>query len=292
MDNKKYSVSELNAEIRNCLIAEFNKTINIVGEIANYKNSNGNAYFVIKDDESSINCTIWKNNNNNLKNGLNVTAIGKITTYLKMGTYQLNTYKVVINGVGDIQEKYEKLKLEFEKELDNKLKTKYINNIGIITAETGAALQDILYVLKSKNFNGNVYIRNCIVQGAQCPDSVCAGIAYFVNNKIDIDVLLVTRGGGAIEDLMGFSDESVVKAFYECNICTISAIGHEIDYMLSDYAADVRAPTPSIAADIIVGQQVKLDNMFASLIQKNSAMFENKLIDLKKKIENIEIQQR
>jgi exodeoxyribonuclease VII large subunit len=156
--------------------------------------------------------------------------------------------------------KYQKLKDEFEKKLYFTKKLPFpnsINNIGILTSVEGAALKDVLYVLNEGGFNGNIYIKNCLAQGLGCPSSVKDGILYFttLNKTTPIDILLVTRGGGGMEDLMGYSSEEVVKSLYETNLFTISAIGHEIDTMLSDLAADYRAPTPSIAGELIIKLQ-------------------------------------
>jgi exodeoxyribonuclease VII large subunit len=139
-----------------------------------------------------------------------------------------------------------------------------------LTSLEGAALQDILYVLKTNDFKGDVYIKNCMVQGVGCPSSVREGIEYFnkLNNKIPIDILLVSRGGGAITDLLSYSEEEVVKAIYESNIFTISGVGHEIDTMLIDYAVDYRAPTPSVAAETIVKYQKKENEIILKYCEK------------------------
>ena len=209
-----------------------------------------------------------------LKNGDDVIVTGKIACYTKQGTYQIATTKIDRIGIGNLHEQYEKSKNTyqvngyFSKKRDF---PKYINKIGILTAADGAALQDVLYVLNTNLFCGDIYIKNCAVQGNLCPKSVQDGIKYF-NKLSDIDLLLITRGGGSFEDLMGYSSEEIVKSIYESNIFTISAVGHEIDWMLSDMAADCRAPTPSIAGEMITSVQKKKKEMLNVVNDKLSKL--------------------
>ena len=298
----EYSVSELNDEINICLTTVFENKIRVVGEISGFKVSRGHAYFTLKDEDSSISCIIWKSTmskiNENLANGDQIIGTGKISTYKKSGTYQLIIYKVECDGLGGIHEKYNELKEKMEKNgyFDQKYKKslpKIIKNIGIISAEGGAALHDVVFALKSKNYYGNVYFQNCSVQGSNCPKTVCEAIDYFCNikDKIDLDVILITRGGGSFEDLMGFSDETLIKKIYDCPVCIISAVGHEVDFMLSDFVADIRAPTPSIAGSMIVGQQVELKNDLEKMVLMNkirmneiTKKFKERLYDVKSKL--------
>lgn len=262
--NAPLSVRDTNELVKTIVGSYLGNKMYIQGELSNKKNSNGNLYFSLKDKDnvSSINCVQWKIPNDIFQNGDIVTVSGKITCYTKQGTYQITASSIDKSGVGDVSTKYEKLKEEFENKSYFSKKREFpekIKNIGILTSTEGAALQDVLYVLNNNNFMGNVYIKNCLAQGNGCPKSVEQGIKYFseLNKSIPIDILLITRGGGGIEDLMGYSSEEVVKSIYECPIFTISAIGHEIDDMLSDFAADHRAPTPSIAGETIIKFQKK-----------------------------------
>lgn len=301
MNTQKYSVSELNAEIKICLTSTFKDKIEVVGEISGYKNSGGHLYFTLKDEDSAISCIIWKSAMNkikvNLQNGDKITATGKISTYNKSGTYQLIIYSIECDGLGEIHKKYDELKNKMEENgyFDDKNKKslpKFINNIGIITAENGAALQDVLYTLKSKNYCGNIHIKNCSVQGIKCSETVCSAIDYFCKKvkkgKLDLDIILITRGGGQFEDLMGFSDETLIKKIYDCPICIISAIGHEVDFMLSDYVADIRAPTPSIAGSVIVGQQVKIKNEYEKICLTNKIKIENIIKNFRERLVYLE----
>jgi exodeoxyribonuclease VII large subunit len=243
--------------------------------MANVKKAGGNMYFSLKDQISNINAVFWRIDNDNFSNGDIVTVSGKITFYTKQGSYQITASSIEKGGVGDINTKYQKLKDDFEKKMYFSKKRAFpekIKNIAILTSAEGAALQDILYVLKNNNFVGNVYIKNCLVQGNGCPKSVKDGIEYF--NKLQnttptkFDILVVARGGGSMEDLMGYSSEDVVKAIYESQIFTISAIGHEVDTMLSDFAADFRAPTPSIAGETIIKYQKKENESLSKSYEK------------------------
>jgi exodeoxyribonuclease VII large subunit len=262
--NDPLSVSEINNFIKTIANTYIGGDIYIKGEIFNIKKNGENMYFSLKDDISNINAVFWKIKDNNYNNGDIVTVKGKITFYIKQGTYQITVNYIEKSGIGELNTKYQKLKEDFEKKMYFSKKRQFpekIKNIAILTSSEGAALQDILYVLHNNNFCGNVYIKNSLVQGFGCPKSVKDSIEYFnklhSENKIQIDILVIARGGGNMEDLMGYSSEEVVKAIYESEIFTISAIGHEIDNMLSDLAADYRTPTPSIAGEIIIKQQQK-----------------------------------
>jgi exodeoxyribonuclease VII large subunit len=286
------SIKDINKQINSCLTSNFNTKIDVIGEVSGYKHSNGHAYFSLKDEESLINCIIWKSSffkiKDKLINGNKIIASGKISTYQKLGTYQLIIDNFEQTGIGELQKKYNELKENMKKYFDDKHKKKlpkYINNIGIITAEGGAALQDVLYALKSKNFVGNIHIENCNVQGINCASSVCTAIDNI--SELDLDLILITRGGGSIEDLMGFSDEKLIKKIFKCSTCIISAIGHEVDFMLSDFVADIRAPTPSIAGSMIVEQQIKIDNIVEKFILTNKININKKISNVKNSISKI-----
>jgi exodeoxyribonuclease VII large subunit len=273
MKNKKiiYTVSEISNKIEDAITSNFKKEVKIQGEISNVKIFKGNVYMTLKDPFTTIKVVMWAYNKNGdkptLKDGCQVILTGIIKTYSRSSNYQLNAFDVVLFGVGDFHSQYNKLKTSFEKRgyFDNKNKKALpdkIKNVGIITSTDGAALKDILFVLDKNLFNGNVFVRNCYVQGPSCAKTVIDGIKYFTEFKNDddegIDVIIMSRGGGSFEDLFGFSDEKLVEEIYKSEICIISAVGHEIDNMLSDYVADVRAPTPSVAGEIIAAHQKKV----------------------------------
>ena len=263
--NKFITVTELNNSIKNTLFNTYKNIINLRGEISNIKISGENTYLNLKDQNSSINIVAWGVKFNNLKNGDEVIAIGTLTSYIKTGSYQLRVTKIEKIGLGILNEEYEKNKKKFDKKgfffkskndvpIPNKIK-----RIGILTSTEGAALQDILYVLKKNYFCGEVLIKNCSVQGMHCPKSVSEGINYFnkIHEKKYVDVLIIARGGGSFEDLIGYSSKEIVKSIYKSNIYIISAIGHEVDNMLSDFSANLRAPTPSIAGELLSASKKK-----------------------------------
>jgi len=292
------SVKELNELINTTLTNEFNN-IRVTGEVSNMKISNGHLYMTLKDEESSINVIMWrydiknKTMNIDLKNGDKLIIEGSLNLYIKGGSYNIVATKIIKDGIGELHKLYESNKIKYNNlgYYDNKKpQPKIFHNIGILTAKDGAALQDILFVLNKNNFKGNVYIKNCSVQGNNCPISIVAGIEYFEKNqsKYNLDALLITRGGGSFEDLIGFSDEIVIESIKECSIYTVSAVGHEIDFMLSDYVADSRAPTPSIAGEIISSRWKQIDDemiRYENILNNNKENIE-RIID--KSINNID----
>jgi len=261
VQNDCITVTELNTLIKNNLEQNFRLQITIIGEISNKKFSAGNTYLTIKDKTSSINGIIWKWNKNCnsqlLTDGDEIIATGKLQVYLKQGTYSLciDNFRKNIN-LGNIYLEYEQLKQKclqngYFDEQNKKTKPVFIQNIGILTSVDGAALQDILFVLNQKKLGINIYVHDCRVQGISCAKSIVDGIKYFEQLNLPLDILMITRGGGAFEDLIGFSSEDVLNAIHTCKYRTLSAVGHEVDHMLSDYVSDMSAPTPSIGAEII-----------------------------------------
>lgn len=268
--NKIFTVTEINNIIRHLFKQNFGKNIEIIGEITNLRLSKNNLYFTLKDNNSMINAVIWNFSNRktkiDVKNGDKIIMKGIITLYNKMGYYQINGNKIKLAGLGDLYKDYLEIKNKYELlgYFDQEKKKSlpiFIKNIGIATAIDGAALKDILYVLQKENFKGTVYIANCIVQGKDCPMSVKKAIKKL--DSMNLDVIIISRGGGSYEDLFGFSNPIVIETIHNTKTCTISAIGHEIDYMLSDFVADIRAPTPSIAGEMICNYQ----NKNSSLVQ-------------------------
>jgi exodeoxyribonuclease VII large subunit len=252
------SISELNNMINEGIETNFPKKINVIGEISNIKCSRGHYYLNLKDNNCLVRAIIWKSKydklNIDLEDGNKISAVGHLNFYVRGGNISFIIDEIENKkDVGEIQKKYEKLKREFEKkgyfDINKKMRAPVlIRKITIITAKHAAALQDVLYVFKRYNMNLDINIIDVAVQGINCAKSVAQAIEQI---EEDNDVILITRGGGDIEDLFGFSNSLVIEAIFNCPIFTISAIGHEVDFMLSDYVADHRAPTPSIAAEYI-----------------------------------------
>ncbi len=271
-EDKIYSVHELNVEIKNVISLNYSGKIKIEGEISNYKASSRNMFFTLKDDASKIDVVQWGNNGDSkLQNGKQVIVTGRITCWDKQGSYQITAYKVEVNGIGDLytlflklQEKYNKAGY-FDPTIKKPLKDD-IKNIGVITALEGAALKDFLYVLEKNKFHGGVYVKGCLVQGKDCPKSVAKCVGEL--DELGLDVIVITRGGGSYEDLFGFSHKDVIDSIFNAKTCIISAIGHEVDTMLSDHVADIRAPTPSVAGEILALHQrdrMSVDHIFNDL---------------------------
>lgn len=259
------TVADLNTLIKDTLLSKFTVQLNVKGELSNIKISGPHTYLTLKDSESSINVVMWNSKLSNIKNGDDVMVTGKIACFVKGGTYQLSASKIEKIGIGHLHEILEQNKKIFTekgyfiKSIKQQSLPNTINSIGILTASEGAALQDILYVLKNNMFYGKVYVKNCSVQGQLCPQSVSDGVVFFnnLNKQNHVDVLIVSRGGGSFEDLIGYSSKEIVKAIYKTNIYTISAVGHEVDTMLSDFSANYRAPTPSVAGEVVSNIQRK-----------------------------------
>lgn len=286
------TVSELNVLLKDELKKIFNQKISVKGEISGYKKYNNTIYANLKDDISSISIIKFRCENDIVANGDMVEINGNIDYYIKNGNINFVCNKIINTGIGNIQKQLENLKKKYQNlgYFDNK-KTlpKNIKSIGIITAKDGAALQDILFVLNSNKFDGEIYIMNSPVQGIDCPNGICKAIKYFNESEINIDLLMITRGGGGIDDLMGFSHPNVIEEIFKSKIFTMSAVGHEVDNMLSDFVADIRAPTPSIGAEIICKNSINKNDYIIKYKEKcmekltySKQLIENKLNLLKR----------
>ncbi|WP_026835101.1 exodeoxyribonuclease VII large subunit [Eubacterium xylanophilum] len=264
MDNRQkvYSVTDINKYIKNMFIEEYALSVVFVkGEVSNCKyHSSGHIYFTVKDSMSSMPCVMFAGDrraglNFKMNNGDEVIIGGSISVYERDGRYQLYAKRIVLDGTGVLYEKYEKLKKQLLAEgLFDEAKKKpiprYVKKVGIVTAETGAAIQDIINISTRRNPYVQLYLRPALVQGEGAASSVAAGIRFL--DEYGVDVIIVGRGGGSIEDLWAFNEEEVARAIYECETPIISAVGHETDTTIADYVSDRRAPTPSAAAEIAV----------------------------------------
>ena len=231
------------------------------GEISNYKlYPSGHHYFTIKDEQSALKCVMFKGNAFRLRfrpdNGMKVVAMGKISVFPRDGAYQLYCSGLIPDGVGDLHVAFEQLKAKLSAqglfdEAHKKPIPKYPATIGIVTSPAGAAVHDMLRILNKRFPLSKVLLLPSRVQGAEAPGEIAAAIRYANRHNL-ADVLIVGRGGGSIEDLWAFNDEQVAYAIYESRIPVISAVGHEPDVTISDYVADLRAATPSNAAELAV----------------------------------------
>lgn len=259
-----YSVAQLNNYVKTLMEQDFSlQCVAVEGEISNFKaHSSGHWYLTLKDDTSSIKAVMFRGQNERMKykfvpeNGMKVLAVGRVSVYERDGTYQLYINDMMPEGSGALSVAFEQLREKLEKEglfrEDHKKPLpKFPRTVGVVTAETGAAFQDICKVLKRRWPSAKVILSPSLVQGADAPASIVSAL-----NKLDesgaADVIIVGRGGGSAEDLWCFNDEGLARAIYACNTPVISGVGHEPDVTIADYVADRRAPTPSAAAEIAV----------------------------------------
>ena len=251
------SVVQFNTFVKNIFDAEeFLSNICVYGEVTNLKMSGGHAYFDLKDESAMLSCVKFGASDLTIKNGDLVTAFGKVNFYVKSGRLNFIVGKVSAAGMGDLYQRFLMLKEKLEKEglFKEEIKKaipKFSKNIGVVTSETGAVIRDIIHVTKSKNPYTNIIVYPSKVQGVGAENELVRGIEYF-NTRDDIDTIIVARGGGSIEDLSPFNTEKIVRAIYASEKPIISAVGHETDFTLCDFAADLRVPTPSVAAEVAV----------------------------------------
>ncbi len=263
---KIYSVSELTRRIKVLLETEF-PLVWVEGEISNFRVSpSGHAYFSLKDEFCQIAVVIFRLQLSDLsvklKDGMKVLVCGSIGVYEKRGEYQIIATKVEERGIGALQIAFEKLKRKlYEEGLFRPEHKKPIpmlpQRIGVVTSPTGAAIRDILNVLDRRFSNLHIILNPVRVQGEEAAGEIAAAMADF-NRLRNVDVIIVGRGGGSLEDLWPFNEEIVARAIYASEIPVISAVGHEIDWTISDFVADVRAPTPSAAAEMVVGRKEEI----------------------------------
>jgi exodeoxyribonuclease VII large subunit len=277
MPDKIYTISELTKDIKELLEGNFVK-IWVEGEISNYmRHSSGHRYFTLKDQGAQIKCVIWKWVGNSLlfepQDGFKVKAFGQVTVYEKSGQYQLTVSSLQAAGIGELEIAFQQLKKRlFEEGLfepDNKAPIpKFPMRIGVVTSPTGAAIRDILNITRRRAPNVEIILWPVAVQGEGAAVQIADAIRGF-NRMGSIDLLIVGRGGGSLEDLWAFSEEVVARAIYDSELPVISAVGHEIDFSISDFVADLRAPTPSAAAEMAVPDTnqlaFRLDELFGRL---------------------------
>ena len=256
-----YSVFQVNTYIHNMFREDYLLSdVSVSGEISNLKfHTSGHIYFTLKDDKSAISCAIFRPSaqklNIALKDGDKIVASGSISNYVPNGSVTFNVTKVEYEGVGDLTKKFEELKKRlaeqglFDKEFKKPI-PKFPKTIGIVTAPTGAAIRDIISVSKRRNPYISLILFPALVQGEGAKESIVKGIETL--EKANVDVIIVGRGGGSLEDLWAFNEEEVAYAIFQCPIPIISAVGHEIDFTISDFTADLRAATPSAAAELAV----------------------------------------
>jgi len=280
MSQQILSITQINEYIRAVMDGDhLLSSVAVRGEVSNYKvYPSGHHYFTLKDDGGALKCVMFRGNATKLRfrpdNGMQVLAFGRISVYSRDGAYQLYCTGLVLDGVGDLYAAFEQLKTKLAAQglfdpAHKKQLPQYPKTIGIVTSSAGAAVHDILRILNKRYPLVKVKLLPVRVQGTEAPNEIADAIAYANHHKL-ADLLIVGRGGGSIEDLWAFNDERVAHAIYESQIPVISAVGHEPDVTISDYVADLRAATPSNAAELAVPDRdalrQTLDSMFATMI--------------------------
>lgn len=271
-EKRIYSVSEITREIKLTLEEGF-PPMWVEGEISNLKkHSSGHLYFSLKDAEAQISCVMWRGRNQHLlfrpQDGMKVHVFGGITVYERQGRYQLDVHQIRPAGVGELQMAFEALKKQLDEEglfdaEHKKLLPEFPQRIGIVTSPTGAAIRDIESIIARRFPSVELILRPVRVQGEGAAAEIVQAIEEF-NQYGQVDILIVGRGGGSLEDLWAFNEEAVARAIFRSEIPVVSAVGHEIDFSISDFVADVRASTPSAAAELIVKNR---DELIQSIIQ-------------------------
>lgn len=256
-----YSVAQVNSYIKNMFTQDFMlASILVKGEVSNCKyHSSGHIYFTLKDEMGSIACVMFAGNRKGLsftlREGQQVVAGGSIDVYERDGRYQMYAREIMLQGAGQLYEKFNRLKKEleemgmFSQEYKRKIPA-FIHTLGVVTAPTGAAVQDIINIARRRNPYIQIILYPAVVQGDLAAASIVNGIHAL--ERLEVDTMIVGRGGGSIEDLWAFNEEIVARAIFECGIPVISAVGHETDTTIADFVADLRAPTPSAAAELAV----------------------------------------
>ncbi len=293
---KIYTVSDLTAEIRTTLEDSF-AGIWVEGELSNFhRHSSGHMYFSLKDEGSQIRVVMFRTANRQLrfqpKDGLVLLVYGELSVYERRGEYQLVAEYMEPKGLGALQLAFEQLKQRLQAEgLFDDVRKRPIpllpRRIGVVTSPTGAAVRDILHVLRRRFAGVDVLIYPVAVQGDQAAPEIVEALGE-LNRRGGLDVVIVARGGGSIEDLQAFNEESVARAIAASKIPVISAIGHEIDYTIADFVADLRAPTPSAAAELVIARQDELLQRLDDLGSRMTGIVRSKLYGLGVRISGLE----
>ena len=292
-----YSIRQVNLYISNMFRQDFMlNRIYVKGEVSNCKyHTSGHIYFSLKDDSGSLACVMFAGNRSGLKfqmqNGQSVIVLGSISVYERDGKYQLYAREIIQDGMGLLYEKFQALKQELEEmgmfapEYKQPIPA-FSRRIGIVTAPTGAAIRDIMNISYRRNPYVQLILYPALVQGEEAADSIVRGIELL--DQSHVDVIIVGRGGGSMEDLWAFNEEKVARAIFQCETPVISAVGHETDFTIADYVADLRAPTPSAAAELAVADMAAIQGQLRDMQQRLQNRMSERLSDRKKELEHLQ----
>jgi exodeoxyribonuclease VII large subunit len=290
-----YSVSALTKKIKILLEDSF-PALWVEGEISNFRpHYSGHLYFTLKDAAAQISCVMWRSRASllpfEIEDGLKVRLFGNLKLYEKSGRYQIDILSLQPSGVGDLQQLFEQLKRKLQDEglfkSEHKKKISgFPRSIGIITSPTGAAIRDIISVLKRRSPSVNVVIYGAKVQGEGAAEEIKSAIEI-MNSYGQIDTLIVGRGGGSLEDLWPFNEEKVARAIFSSKIPIISAVGHEVDFTIADFVADLRAATPSAAAELVAPDENDMRRQLKETLKSMNSTVKDKVGELRLDIKNI-----
>ena len=292
-----YSIRQVNLYISNMFRQDFMlNRIYVKGEVSNCKyHTSGHIYFSLKDDSGSLACVMFAGNRSGLKfqmqNGQSVIVLGSISVYERDGKYQLYAREIIQDGMGLLYEKFQALKQELEEmgmfapEYKQPIPA-FSRRVGIVTAPTGAAIRDIMNISYRRNPYVQLILYPALVQGEEAADSIVRGIELL--DQSHVDVIIVGRGGGSMEDLWAFNEEKVARAIFHCETPVISAVGHETDFTIADYVADLRAPTPSAAAELAVADMAAIQGQLRDMQQRLQNRMSERLSDRKKELEHLQ----
>lgn len=290
-----YTVSDLTARIRDLLARNFTD-VSVQGEISNCRPaSSGHIYFTLKDERAQVRCVFFKQQQRGMKfrpeDGLKVTVRGSVSVYEARGEYQIYVESLEPLGRGALQVAFEQLKKKLEAEglfdpARKKLLPVLPSRIGLITSSTGAAVRDVVRILRRRFPNVHLTLYPVRVQGEGAAEEIVQALGYF-NKKRSADVILVVRGGGSIEDLWAFNEERVARAIAACVIPVIAGVGHETDFTIADFVADVRASTPSAAAELVVQTRREFDKHVADLRDSLESLVRYRLLELSRRVHEL-----
>lgn len=292
-----YTVAQVNAYIKNMFTQDFMLSrIYVKGEVSNCKyHSSGHIYFSLKDESGTLSCVMFAGQRKGLsfpmRDGQRVIVLGSVSVYERAGSYQLYAREILQDGTGRLYEAYEKLKAELEEmgmfaqEYKQPIPF-YVRKLGVVTAPTGAAVQDIRNIALRRNPYIQLILYPAQVQGEGAADSIVQGIEAL--DALNLDVLIVGRGGGSIEDLWAFNEEKVARAIFECRTPVISAVGHETDTTIADFVADLRAPTPSAAAELAVADIREITERMDTYRKRLSQAFEWRIEQYRRRLAELQ----
>jgi exodeoxyribonuclease VII large subunit len=297
------TVTELNSQVK-ILIEENFRFVHLIGEISNFKahSQSGHYYFTLKDDNSQVQAVMWKTRNQTLfytpEDGMQVVVKGRLTVFGARGSYQIEVWEMLPQGAGELRLRFEKLKqtLFGEGLFDESLKKelpRFPENIAILTSRTGAVIHDFVNVVKRRYPLPNLYLFPVNVQGARAHESIIEALKNVEklskSGRIGkIDIIVIARGGGSLEDLWSFNEEKLAREVFECKIPVVSAVGHEVDFTICDFVADLRAPTPSVAAELVTPDMDELIENIRNFEYFCINFAENKLYSLRNSLKEVE----